>query len=61
MNLSFFGAGAWGTALACHAATRHRVCLWVRDPSQLRAMRATGENRRYLPGVGLPAALELKL
>lgn len=59
MNLSFFGAGAWGTALACHAATRHRVCLWVRDPSQLRAMRAAGENRRYLPGVGLPAALEL--
>jgi len=45
------GAGAWGTALALHAARLgHRVTLWARDPAHAAEMREAGENRRRLPG-----------
>ncbi|MES2936186.1 MAG: NAD(P)H-dependent glycerol-3-phosphate dehydrogenase [Pseudomonadota bacterium] len=57
MKILILGAGAWGTALAASAADRHAVSLWARDAAQAEAMRAARENRRYLPGVGLPAAL----
>jgi glycerol-3-phosphate dehydrogenase (NAD(P)+) len=54
------GAGAWGTALAAVLA-RHgrRVTLGVRRGEQLATIRASGENASYLPGVKLPAELEL--
>ena len=60
LNIVVFGAGAWGTAIAIHAANHpggHRVCLWARDAAQASAMQAERENRRYLPGVAFPAAL----
>jgi glycerol-3-phosphate dehydrogenase (NAD(P)+) len=61
MKIAVFGAGAWGTALAVNAAQgaegTHQVSLWARDASQVADMRATRENRRYLPGVRLPANL----
>jgi glycerol-3-phosphate dehydrogenase (NAD(P)+) len=51
------GAGAWGTALAVHAASLGRaVTLWARDPQRAAAMEAARENPR-LPGVTLPAAV----
>ena len=63
MNIVVLGAGAWGTALAIAAArlpgTPHQVTLWARDAAQVAAMRAEGENARYLPGVTLPPALRL--
>ncbi len=59
MNVSFLGAGAWGTALAVQAAARHAVMLWAREPSQARALSAARENARYLPGVTLPPALKV--
>jgi glycerol-3-phosphate dehydrogenase (NAD(P)+) len=34
------------------------VTLWARDASQLALMQTQHENRRYLPGIVLPAALE---
>ena len=44
------GAGAWGTALAIHAARLgHRVSLWARRPEQV------GTESPRLPGVTLPA------
>ncbi|MFX5756736.1 glycerol-3-phosphate dehydrogenase, partial [Acinetobacter baumannii] len=49
MNLAFLGAGAWGTALASHAAAAHPVVLWGRDATQLAAMAASGVNADYLP------------
>lgn len=55
------GAGAWGTALAI-AAARHgdsRVSLWARDPAQAIAIDRQRENRRYLPGLALPDALQV--
>ncbi|MBU64331.1 MAG: glycerol-3-phosphate dehydrogenase [Cupriavidus sp.] len=59
MNLTILGAGAWGTALASHAASDHRhdVVLWGRDADQLATIAATGINVAYLPGVALSARL----
>jgi glycerol-3-phosphate dehydrogenase (NAD(P)+) len=59
MKIIVFGAGAWGTALAVNAAARHQVTLWARDGGLVRALDADRENRRYLPGVALPAHLAL--
>ncbi|MDP3759195.1 MAG: NAD(P)H-dependent glycerol-3-phosphate dehydrogenase [Ramlibacter sp.] len=60
MKIIVFGAGAWGTALAVAAASRHAVTLWARDGAQARALAAERENRRYLPGVALPAPLLIR-
>nr|WP_315597606.1 NAD(P)H-dependent glycerol-3-phosphate dehydrogenase [uncultured Cupriavidus sp.] len=59
MKLTILGAGAWGTALASHAAvdTRHDVMLWGRDAGQLASIAATGINATYLPGVALSPRL----
>ncbi len=53
------GAGAWGTALAIHAARRHDVLLWARDPLQATRMQGEQVNTRYLPGVGFPGRLQV--
>lgn len=58
-TLSVLGTGSWGTALATHLARNgHRTTLWGRDPDQIAELQKTRINRRYLPGVELPAALE---
>ncbi len=57
MKIVVFGAGAWGTALAVSAASRHQVTLWARDAVQAEALRGQRENRRYLPGIALPPDL----
>ncbi len=54
------GAGAWGTALAVHAAARGPTLLWARDVELLAQLRMRGENTRYLPGIELPQALRLE-
>jgi glycerol-3-phosphate dehydrogenase (NAD(P)+) len=53
MKIAVLGAGAWGTALARHASTRHPVTLWVRDPALAASITERRENVRYLPGVAL--------
>lgn len=57
MDILVLGAGAWGTALAISAGTRHRVTLWARDAAQGAALAAARENGRYLPGFRLPAGV----
>lgn len=59
MKILVIGAGAWGTALAMHAASRHQVQLWARDAGQARQLQTSRENQRYLPGIRLPDALEV--
>ena len=59
MRIVVFGAGAWGTALAINAAGRHDVTLWVRDATQAATLQSENENRRYLPGLALPASLRV--
>jgi glycerol-3-phosphate dehydrogenase (NAD(P)+) len=59
-KVAILGAGAWGTALAVTIARAlDAVVLGVRRAAQLEAMRASGENVVYLPGIKLPPALEL--
>lgn len=60
MRLAILGAGAWGTALAIHAAARHSVTLWGRDPDCIAQIERFRENRRYLPGYPLPSSLALE-
>jgi glycerol-3-phosphate dehydrogenase (NAD(P)+) len=53
------GAGAWGTALACQLARKGReVRLWGHDATQIETMRGSRRNRRYLPDIELPAAIQ---
>jgi glycerol-3-phosphate dehydrogenase (NAD(P)+) len=59
MDILVLGAGAWGTALAISAGTRHAVTLWARDPAQAAAIAAAGENGKYLPGLPLSAGVAL--
>ncbi|MFN3449309.1 MAG: NAD(P)H-dependent glycerol-3-phosphate dehydrogenase [Roseococcus sp.] len=57
-DLAVLGAGAWGTALAIHAARAgRRVTLWARDPALAAEMAAARENRRRLPGAPFPPGL----
>jgi glycerol-3-phosphate dehydrogenase (NAD(P)+) len=59
VNLSFLGAGAWGTALAATVADRHPTRLWARDAAQAQQLQRSRCNERYLPGVELPEALHI--
>lgn len=59
MRIAVFGAGAWGTALALAFSRGHEVVLWSRESAEIAALRSDGENRRYLPGIPLPANLQL--
>ena len=52
------GAGAWGTAVAVHAAGQHEVMLWARDAALAGTLRSGRSNPRYLPGVELPTAID---
>lgn len=50
-------AGAWGTTLATILARDggRQVTLWTRDPAQAAEVAQRRENRRYLPGIAIPA------
>jgi glycerol-3-phosphate dehydrogenase (NAD(P)+) len=59
-NVTILGAGAWGTALAITLVRAgNTVSLALRRPAQIAAIRAARENTAYLPGVEIPAAVEL--
>ena len=59
-KVAILGAGAWGTALAVTLARgAGAVTLAVRRAAHLEAMRASGENAVYLPGIKLPPTLEM--
>lgn len=56
-EIAVIGAGAWGTALAIHAARAGRdVTLVARDPAPLLAAR---ENAARLPGIPFPPGLRV--
>lgn len=59
MKIAVLGAGAWGTALAVNAAAGHQVTLWARNPAHSAALSADRVNDRYLPGIVLPAGLQM--
>jgi glycerol-3-phosphate dehydrogenase (NAD(P)+) len=60
-TFAILGAGAWGTAVALHLAQNpgHRVRLWCARPASAAELLAHRENRRLLPGVTIPDAVEI--
>lgn len=57
--VAVFGAGSWGSALAMQVARcGHRALLWGRDSAQIRAMRESGGNERFLKGIPFPEGVE---
>ena len=58
-KLAVVGAGAWGTALACHAARiGHDVTLWAFEPEVAEEIRSRHVNATYLPDAELPQSLD---
>ena len=54
MRISVIGAGSFGTAMATVIARcGTEVLLWAHNPDVATAIRATGRNEAYLPGVDL--------
>ncbi len=52
------GAGAWGTALAVHAArVGHRVHMWALEPEVAREIGTAHTNSVYLSGASLPETI----
>jgi glycerol-3-phosphate dehydrogenase (NAD(P)+) len=62
-RIAIVGAGAWGTALGVHLATRAhaapQVTLCFRDAAAAQHAAHARQNARYLPGVPLPPNLAL--
>ncbi len=61
MTVAVLQAGSWGTTLATILARDgdERVTLWTRDPAQAEEIAARRENRRYLPGIRIPDAVDV--
>jgi glycerol-3-phosphate dehydrogenase (NAD(P)+) len=57
-RVAVIGSGAWGTALAAHAARlEHNVRLWAREPQVVADIDERHENVLFLPGITLPPDL----
>lgn len=59
MEISILGQGAWGTALALHAARAHAVRWWGRDPDRCQTLARTRQNETALPGCTIPDSIEI--
>ena len=58
LSVAVLGAGAWGTALAIHAARQNNpTVMWCRTAEQAAALQKERENRRYLAGRYFPDGL----
>ncbi len=60
MKTAVIGAGGWGTTLARMLQERgHAVTLWARREAFADELRTARENAAYLPGVEIPASIEI--
>jgi glycerol-3-phosphate dehydrogenase (NAD(P)+) len=58
-TVTVIGSGAWGTALACHAARRqHRVRMWALEPEVVEEINRRHTNSLYLPEIALPEGIQ---
>lgn len=59
-EVSVIGAGSWGTALALLLLKNgHKVTMCSAVPEEIENLRRDGENKRCLPGVSIPAQMQL--
>lgn len=57
-KVAVIGLGAWGTALAAHAARQgHDVTAWAHEPEVARDVNAQHENTVFLAGIKLPESV----
>ncbi|MBE7034743.1 MAG: NAD(P)H-dependent glycerol-3-phosphate dehydrogenase [Ruminococcaceae bacterium] len=57
-KIAVIGSGSWGTAIASLlAGNGHDVLLWSYSKEESEALARDGENKRFLPGVTLPASI----
>jgi glycerol-3-phosphate dehydrogenase (NAD(P)+) len=61
VTVAVLQAGSWGTTLATILARDggKQVTLWTRDGTQAEEIAARRENRRYLPGIRIPDAVDV--
>ncbi len=59
-RIAILGAGGWGTALAdLWAKQGKKVILWGHNHERIERIKATNENREYLPGAKVSSAISL--
>ncbi|MCU0640044.1 MAG: NAD(P)H-dependent glycerol-3-phosphate dehydrogenase [Candidatus Krumholzibacteria bacterium] len=59
-RISVIGAGSWGTTLAILLDSNGcSVSLWEYFPEQAEALRRDRENKRFLPGIPIPASVRV--
>lgn len=59
-KIAVIGAGSFGTALALILKKNgHEVMMYARNEDNIKKMRATGQNKKYLPNCMIPKTLEL--
>ena len=57
-TIAVVGSGAWGTALACHAAKLgHSVEMWALEPEVVEEINARHANSIYLKDQELPESI----
>lgn len=60
MNIAVLGDGGWGTTLAILLSGKgHFVTLWGAFPEYIAFMNRGRENKKFLPGIKIPARIEL--
>ena len=60
MKITVLGAGSWGTTLALVLYdNHHEVNLWTFDGEQADLIREKHENPQFLPGIILPAEINI--
>lgn len=59
-QITFLGAGSWGTALAILLAKNgHKVILWSKIEEEVQMLTEHREHLHRLPGVKLPSSIEI--
>lgn len=58
MKVSILGTGSWGTSLALILhQNHHQVSCWSYEKVDIENIKNTGQNKRFLPGIDIPAAI----
>jgi glycerol-3-phosphate dehydrogenase (NAD(P)+) len=60
-RIAVMGSGAWGTAVALSLERRggHTITLWAHSPEVAAEIRASGENKTFLPGFTIPRHISI--
>ena len=59
-NITVLGDGGWGTTLAIHLAKKgYHVRLWGAFADYVKVLEKTRENKKFLPGIKIPANISI--